>query len=82
MHKYIHIACIFMPLQGELQGEGITCSELIWVAKCAFEKNYSALAGLVFKLIKLFYNYSLYFYEAERGCISWTTASAFWEYEY
>lgn len=66
---HIYIICIFMPLQGELQGEGSTSSELIQVAICVFEKNYSALADLVPKLVKLFYSYSVYFYEAENKVI-------------
>lgn len=66
---HIYITCIFMPLQGELQGEGSTSSELIQVAMCVFEKNYCALADLVFKLVKLFYSYSVYFCEAESKVI-------------
>lgn len=34
-----------------------------------FEKNYFALADLVFKLVKLFYSYSVYFYGAESKVI-------------
>lgn len=36
---HIYVTYIFMPLQGELQGEGSTCNELIQVAMCVFEKN-------------------------------------------
>lgn len=57
---YIYITYICMPLQGELQGQGSTSSELLPIAVCVFEKNYSALADLVFKLMKLFYSYSVY----------------------
>lgn len=57
-----------MLLQGKWQGEGSTSSELIKVAIYMFEKN-SPLADLVFKLVKLFYSYSVYFYEAESKVI-------------
>lgn len=47
------------------------------------EKNYSALADWIFKLVKLFYSYSVYFYEAEsRVIFPERSASVFEEYEY
>lgn len=36
---------------------------------CVFEKNSCALADLVFKLVKVFYSYSVYFCEAESKVI-------------
>lgn len=66
---HIYITCIFMPLQGELQGEGSTSSEVIQVAMSVFERNACALADLVFKLVKVFYSYSIYFCEAESKII-------------
>lgn len=66
---HIYIICIFMPLQGELQAKATVPVNCIQVAMCVFEKNYSTLADLVPKLVKLFYSYSVYFYDAENQVI-------------
>lgn len=73
---HIYITYIFMPLQGELQGEGSTSSELIQVAVCVFEKNCISWLGfqaseIVLQLL------CLLLWSRKQSYFSWTTASVF-----
>lgn len=77
---HIYITCIFMLLHKNYK-EKAPPSELIQVVY-VWEKLL-CLSYLVFKLVKLFYSYSVYFYEAESKVIFLELrASVFKEHEY